>query len=324
MSKSIATAVAHPNIAFIKYWGNRDDALRIPMNASLSMNLAALSTTTSVEFRCDLQQDDLLIDGQSAAPAALQRVSAFLDIVREQMPEKQHAIIISRNNFPMGAGIASSASAFAALAAAASHAAGLDLDEAALSRLARRGSGSACRSIPAGFVEWLPGREDESSYAVSFAPAGHWNLVDLIAVVNRTHKEVGSTAGHALAATSPLQSARVADCPRRLALCRQAILEKDFVAFAAIVELDSDMMHAVMQTSTPPLLYWEAATLELMQKVRSWRSQGLPVCYTIDAGPNVHVLCQQQDATQVEELLQQITAVQAVYRSDTGSGVQLV
>ena len=318
------TATAHPNIAFIKYWGNRDNALRIPMNGSISMNLESLSTTTSVEFSKDFQQDDLVIDGKNASPQALQRVSTFLDIIRGQMPEKQYAIVISLNSFPMGAGIASSASAFAALAAAASKAAGLELDTAALSRLARRGSGSACRSIPDGFVEWQPGKTDEESYASSIAPADHWHLVDLIAVVSRSHKEVGSSAGHTLASTSPLQNARVADSPRRLQICRQAILDKDFQNFADIVELDSNLMHAVMMTSTPGLFYWEPATLDLIKKVHTWRADGLQVCFTIDAGPNVHLLCPAEDAAAVESQLKLVNGIETIYRSDPGQGVQLI
>jgi len=320
------TALAHPNIAFIKYWGNRDEALRLPMNSSLSMNLDALSTTTSVEFRKEFKHDALVIDGQDASPQALQRVSAFLDIIRAQMQEKDlKAIIISQNNFPMGAGIASSASAFAALAAAAAKAAGLDLDEASLSRLARRGSGSACRSVPNGFVEWQAGTSDADSYAFSIAPAEHWQLVDLIAVVSHAHKEVGSSAGHALASTSLLQNTRVADCPRRMQICRQAILEKDFLAFAEIVELDSNLMHAVMMTSSPPILYWEPGTVAIMKKVIEWRSQGLQVCYTIDAGHNVHVLCLAQDASQLEKLLQEaIPGVEMIYHSHAGGGVQVL
>jgi len=325
MNSLAATAIAHPNIAFIKYWGNQDDILHIPLNGSLSMNLAALTTTTSVEFRTDLRQDDVVIDGRSASPAALQRVSAFLDLIRIYMPEKNvKAIVISQNNFPMGAGIASSASAFAALAAAASRAAGLELEETALSRLARHGSGSACRSIPDGFVEWLPGRDDEDSYAVSIAAPTHWQLVDLIAVVNRTHKSVGSSTGHALAASSPIQLARVADCARRLEICRKAILERDFTTFADIVEQDSNLMHAVMMSSSPRLLYWEPATLAIMSKVQTWRAEGLQACYTIDAGPNVHVLCPQELADEVQAQLQTMEEIKILFRSPAGEGTHLV
>ena len=135
--------------------------------------------------------------------------------------------------------------------------------------------------------------DDETSYAYSIAPADYWDLVDCVAVISRVHKPTGSTEGHALADTSPLQAARLADAPRRLDLCRQAILERDFEALAQVVELDSNMMHAVMMTSSPPLVYWQPATLAIMHAVSTWRQQGLPACYTNDAGPNVHVLCLQ-------------------------------
>jgi len=317
------TALAHPNIAFIKYWGNRDETLRIPMNSSLSMNLDALSTITSVEFRSDLKQDELIIDGLNASPDATKRVSTFLDHIRSRTPEKNKAAVISQNNFPMATGIASSASAFAALAAAASKAAGIELDTAELSRLARRGSGSASRSVPDGFVEWQAGNSDEDSYAFSIAPASYWHLVDLIAVVCHSPKKVASSRGHTLAATSPLQSARVADSQRRLQICRKAILEKDFSTFAEIVELDSNLMHAVMMTSTPQLIYWEPATLEIIKKVIEWRSQGLPVCYTIDAGPNVHLLCPLDSMHTVESMLKSLNSITYLFRSLPGSGVQV-
>ena len=147
---------------------------------------------------------------------------------------------------------------------AASTAAGLNLSEAELSRLARRGSGSASRSIPGGFVELQAGATDADSYSFSIAPPEHWDLVDCVVIVSAGHKKTGSTEGHALAETSPLQVARVADAPRRLDLCRRAILERDFEAFASIVELDSDMMHAVMMTSTPGLFYWQSASITVM------------------------------------------------------------
>jgi len=165
-----ATAIAHPNIAFIKYWGNKDEIFRIPQNSSISMNLAELYTTTSVHFSESYKADLLWINDSSERGAALTRVSQFLDIVREWSNEKLYAAIGSETNFPSSAGIASSASAFAALALAATKAVGLDLSEKDLSRLARRGSGSASRSIPSGFVEWHAGTDDSNSYSESFAP----------------------------------------------------------------------------------------------------------------------------------------------------------
>lgn len=317
-SSHTASACAHPNIAFIKYWGNRDETLRLPANGSISMNLDGLETRTSVTFSETQPDDSLNLNDQPVSGAGLNRVSAFLDIVREMAGIQMRAEVLSENNFPLGAGIASSAAAFAALALAASRAAGLNLDEASLSRLARRGSGSACRSIPAGFVEWQVGRDEADSYAVSIAPPGHWNLVDCIAVVSSEQKSTGSTEGHAQAGSSPLQAARVADAPRRLEICRKAILERDFAALTEIVELDSDMMHAVMMTSRPPLFYWKATTLTVMQAVREARVKGLPVCYTIDAGPNVHVITEGAKAEQVTGLLQSIPGVKEVRRAGAG------
>ena len=318
MPPSTALAQAHPNIAFIKYWGNRDPVLRLPANGSLSMNLAGLWTRTRVTFRPDLSQDRLVINGQPAAGASLTRVSTVLDRVRALSGRTEAALVESVNNFPIGAGIASSAAAFAALAVAAAAAAGLNLDERALSRLARLGSGSACRSVPGGFVEWLPGTSDEDSYAYSLAPAEHWNLADCIAVVSTAHKRVGSSQGHALADTSPLQAVRVRTAPQRLSLCRQAIRQRDFVALAEVAELDAHLMHAVMQTSRPPLLYWEPGTVAVMQAVRSWRATGLPVAYTIDAGPNVHILCPLEVADTVAKRLREVPGVRQVLTATPG------
>ena len=216
----IATALANPNIAFIKYWGNRDNALRLPVNGSISMNLDGLSTRTTVSFQPSLPFDELIINGHEVIGKGLERVSLILDIVREMAGIKERAEVMTENNFPSGAGIASSASAFAALTLAGSTAAGLNLSEPELSRLARRGSGSASRSIPSGFVEWQAGTTDEDSFAFTIAEPDHWNLVDCVAIVSASHKKTGSTEGHSIAPTSPLQTARVTDAPRRLEICR--------------------------------------------------------------------------------------------------------
>ena len=323
MSNSTAIAVAHPNIAFIKYWGNRDSQLRIPANSSLSMNLAGLETRTQVTFSDVLDNDCLSVNGESVPAEGMARASQVLDLVREMAGLDCFAEVSSQNNFPTGAGIASSASAFAALSLAASTAAGLKLDECQLSRLARRGSGSACRSIPTGFVEWQAGTDHESSYAYSIAPPEHWDLVDCIAITSEVHKPTTSSEGHKLAPTSELQSARLSGVHARLERCRKAIFERDFDNFAMTVELDSDLMHAVMMTSTPPLLYWQPATIAIMREVRSWRKSGLDVCYTIDAGPNVHVLCLGGSASQVCELLSQIPGVTQVLSARPGGPAHL-
>jgi diphosphomevalonate decarboxylase len=288
------------------------------------MNLDGLFTRTAVSFSPSAQTDSLLLNNRPVTGPGLDRGSYILDIVRGMADLPHRAEVVSENNFPAGAGIASSAAAFAALALSASKAAGLDLSEAQLSVLARRGSGSASRSIPAGFVEWMAGTSDENSYAVSIAPPEHWALTDCVAVVNAGHKKTGSTEGHALAWTSPLQGARVDDAPRRLEICRQAILQRDFAAFAEIIELDSDMMHAVMMTSTPPLMYWQAATVEIFHAVREWRAAGLPCAYTVDAGANVHVLCPREQAGAVEKNLRDLPGVRDVLVAQVGGAARIV
>ncbi len=321
MTTAIAQACA--NIAFIKYWGDRDAALRLPSNGSISMNLDGLYTRTEVSFNPGLKKDTLTINAFPISGPGLARVSVLLDRVRHLAGIALCARVSSQNNFPVGAGLASSASAFAALSLAASAAAGLQLSEQDLSRLARTGSGSACRSVPGGFVEWQAGESDADSFAFSIAPPDHWSLADCIAVVSQAHKFTGSTEGHARAYTSPLQAARQAEVPRLLMECRRAILERDFDSLAIVTELDCQLMHAVMMTSSPPLLYWQPATLSVMQAVRSWRRGGLPVCYTIDAGPNVHVICEAGAAAQVSVQLGEVPGVSQVLVASPGGPARL-
>jgi diphosphomevalonate decarboxylase len=324
MSDQIATARSCSNIALIKYWGNRDNDLRLPSNGSISLNLAGLETVTTVRFMPELRADRLFLNGDRAARDSLKRVSQHLDHIRKLAGSTLSAEIISQNNFPMGTGIASSASAFSALTLAACRALGLELTERALTTLARLGSGSASRSIPGGYVEWHAGTDHESSYAESIAPADHWNLIDLVAVVSESHKEVGSTGGHALAATSPLQEARVRDCERRLSACRAAILARDFEALAAIAELDTLMMHAVMLTSTPALVYWSPVTIQIISNVPEWRRRGTPTFFSIDAGPNVHVLTTPDYVQPVKERLLDMGGVEQVITGTPGGPAHLL
>ena len=319
MSNRKATAVSCANIALIKYWGNRDERLRLPANASLSMNLAGLETRTTVAFDEGLAEDEVKIGGEAQTDRAKERVMTHLGHIRARARITWKARVDSRNNFPAGAGLASSASAFAALTLAGAKAAGLSLSEQELSALARLGSGSAARSIPAGFVEWQTGETHAESFAFSVAPPDHWALVDVVAVVSKAHKAVGSTGGHAIAGTSPLQAARVASAPERLRRCREAVLSRNFYELAEVVEADSNIMHAVMMTSTPPLYYWEPLTLVVMKFVREWRAEGLRVCFTIDAGPNVHCLCPVETAPEVERRLRDLGVMETLTATPGGA-----
>lgn len=317
------TAQAFSNIAFIKYWGNCDPHIRIPANGSISMNLDGLFSCVQVDFNSDITHDELILNGEPTTGPPLLRVSQHLDRIRRMAGIETFAQIIGSNNFPMGAGIASSASAFAALSLAGSQAAGLDLSEQELSRLARQGSGSACRSIPSGFVEWQVEGCEQDSYAHSIAPPEHWDLVDCIAIISREHKATGSTEGHNLAYTSPLQVARVEDAPRRLDICRRAILERDFDTLTEIVEMDSNLMHAIMMTSDPPLFYWLPATIAVIEAVMNWREDGFPAFYTIDAGPNVHVICPGDYQGELTRKLSGVQGVQEVINAGIGGPARL-
>lgn len=317
-------AQASPNIAFIKYWGNRDHELRIPANGSISMTLGDLFTTTRVTLDPNLTEDKLIINDETASATARMRAQSLLEWIRVQANSDTHALVESENSFPMGTGIASSASAFAALTVAACNAYGLELDTLALSRIARRASGSAARSLFPGYVELHSAEMDEGAYAESLHTQDHWTLIDLIAVVDTAHKTVSSSEGHFFADTSPIQTARVADAPRRLEICRQALQNRDFDQLAYIVEQDSNLMHAVMLTSTPPLLYWQPGTLSVMHAINQWRAEGLEVCYTIDAGPNVHCICTPSSLNEVKSQLSRLDPIRKIFESTPGSGAKLL
>jgi len=323
-SEYSATAMASPNIAFIKYWGNINEELRLPVNGSLSMNLDGLATTTRIKFSPVFTEDSLEINGNPIQGVGLGRVKTVLNAIRADAGKPLFAMVSSENNFPSGAGIASSASAFAALAFAAVNALGMRVSTERISRFARLGSGSASRSVPDGFVEWFAGDSDESSFASSIAGADHWNLADCVLVVSDGHKKTGSTEGHKLAASSPLQTARVADAPRRIEICRRAILERDFGQLTAIIQLDSDLMHAVMMTSQPALFYWTPETLRIIESVRNLQMGGLPVAYTIDAGPNVHLITELKNVEQVIKAVKNLDGIIQILRTRAGKGARLV
>lgn len=317
------TVRAGSNIAFIKYWGVADASLNLPLNSSISMTLADAYTTTTLEWDQEgvLAQDEIALDGQATTGKAAARLVRHLDRIRALAGIDQRARMVSKNNFPMAAGIASSASGFAALTVAGCLAAGLELETARLSALARLGSGSACRSLFGGFVLWDRGDSDATSLARPLFPHDHWDLYDLVAVVSREAKAVSSEGGHRLAQTSGLNACRVSQAEHALPLVRQAILERDLATLGPILEQDALAMHAVMMTSTPSLVYWQPATLEIIQAVRLWRGQdGLNAYFTIDAGPNVHVLCAARDAPAVQAHLAALASVQDVLVSRPGPG----
>jgi diphosphomevalonate decarboxylase len=226
------------------------------------------------------------------------------------------ARVDSHNDFPAGAGVASSASAFAALSLAATRAAGLDLDERALSILARKGSGSACRSVPGGFVEWLSGASDPESYARQVAPPEHWDLRVLTVTFDVQPKAVSSLEGHRAALTSPFFAARLASVQETLRTVRSALLDRDFATLGCAAEREALNLHAVAMTSRVDekpwlsgILYWQPETLELLRSVQAWRQEGLPVYFSLDAGASVHLLCEAESESRLEEVLEDSLSV---------------
>ena len=328
-----------------------DEDLNIPLNNSISMTLADAHTTTTVAWDSSshLPTDTICIDGAKLQGAAAERIVAHLDRLRALAGVPYKARVVSNNNFPMASGIASSASGFAALTVAASAALGLQLDATRLSAVARQASGSASRSLFGGFVEWERGwgqgaseeekgeREGESllspnstlldslSVAHQMHDEEHWALRDVIAIVSTGAKRVSSSSGHRLAATSPFNAARAQCVNEWLATVRRAIAERDLSLLGPVLEADALAMHGVMMTSAPSLLYWQAGTLEVLHAVRAWREEeGLPVFFTIDAGPNVHLICEAETAAEVERRLRGLAAVRRVLNSGPGAGPQLL
>ncbi len=324
-----ATANAGSNIAFVKYWGVRKDRRHrlVPLNPSLSMTLDVARTTTTVEFLAGLRQDSCTINDRPAPPDALERVRRVLDRIRALAHRKDFARIASANHFPTSAGIASSASGFAALALAASRAAGLGEKQHNLVSVAVLGSGSACRSLYGGYVLWSPpdagGRRPSRLRQV--ACEDHWQLVDLVVILTRERKAVSSEQGHLLATSSPLLKGRLASLNRLLAKVKRAILHRDLPTLGKCLEADALCMHAVMMTSRPPLLYWEPATLAVLKTVQKLRvKRGLPCYFTIDAGPNIHVITTPDRATGVGRALKKAEGVREILRCPTGRGAFFV
>lgn len=308
------------NIAFIKYWGVSDASINIPLNNSISMTLADAYTTTTVEWHDSPEwtADQIELDGQVPSEKSRARLVRHLDRIRAIAGVDARAHVVSQNNFPMAAGIASSASGFSALSVAGCRSLGLELSTEQLSRLARLESGSASRSLFGGFVEWERGHDDESSVAHQMATAKHWELYDVVVVLETGEKRVSSAGGHKIAHTSPLLQGRLDTLDHALAEVRAAIDEKNLERLGPIIEQDAIAMHAVMMTSAPSLMYWSGATIELMKTTQLWREDGIPVYFTIDAGPNLHLMCEQPALEPVTSQLADLPYVKNVIVSGAG------
>jgi diphosphomevalonate decarboxylase len=321
------TAIANSNIALVKYWGKRDEKYILPNNGSISMTLDKLNTTTTVEFGSD--KDVVILNEKELTNSKeLEEVASHLNIIRKMAKIKDNAKVVSKNNFPTAAGLASSASGFAALSLAGSKAAGLDLSKKELSILARRGSGSASRSIEGGFVEWLRGqdKEGEDSYGKQIVPKEHWPGFRMVTtIVDTGEKKVKSRVGMAQTVSScPYYDKWLSTVKQDLDDVKKGILERDFTLVGTTAEHNALKMHATMITTKPSIIYWNAATMNIIHAVQDWRDEGLESYFTIDAGPQVKIMCLEKDTKEIQKRLKEMEGIKEVVVCQAGDGAHIL
>lgn len=319
-----ATAVAGANIAFIKYWGIRDEALVLPINPSISMTLGSCQSRCTVELLSAGAKTEILLQTGNRdlgpAPEAFSRgVEAQVERLCEWAGKSTPMRIAAHNNFPTGAGLASSASGFAALTVAVLGALGREIDTTEMSVLARlSGSGSAARSVFGGYVEWPAGERDEAGHAVQLAPPEYWELRNVVAIVDPRPKGVSSREGHRVAPSSPYYERRQEELPNRLEIVRRAIAARDIELLGPVIEKDAIELHLVAMSSSRPIFYWQAGTLAVIEAARRLRAGGVKVYCTIDAGPNVHLICRPENERAVAATMEGLEQVDYVIRDRVG------
>ncbi len=313
-----SSAIAHSNIALIKYWGRsqaHDPNLNIPLNDTVSMTKYGLSdeihlqTHITIEFSPDYDEDMVSIEGLEIAGRQRERIIRVVDHLRAMAKIEYKFRMASHNDFPIQAGLASSASAFAALALAAADALSLQFSREELSKIARLGSGSAARSIHGGFVYFHKGNSHETAFAEQICNRDCFDMNAVIAVVDVGKKEITSDEGHQFAHTSPFNEIRIQKSQQQAREIRKLILENKFDAVGQIAEANCLYMHSVMITSQPSLFYWQSTTLNIIKTIQQLRREGLPCYFTIDAGPNVHCLCQSKKMSELQQIIEKIEGV---------------
>ena len=307
-------AHAHPNIALVKYWGKQEKAGNLPATPNLSITLAGLTTVTQVE---DGTTDHFVLNGETSQDPKLQ---GWLNTLRDTFDVPPLHIDTS-NDFPTSAGLASSASGFAALITAINAHCELGLNQEMCSDWARKGSASAARSILGGFVALVPPQWQ----AVRLASQEHWPLEVVVAVTSNEAKSVSSGEGMERSRlTSPYYKAWLRDAATDFAAGSQAINDKDFQGLAAVAELSCLKMHSLMLTSQPTLSYWTPASVACMDRVRALREEGEDVFFTVDAGPQIKAVCLPGSADTVAAALAETPGVIDIIRSPLGHGARVV
>ena len=296
-----ATAVAHPIQGLIKYHGLADPVLRLPFHDSISVCTAPLTTRTTLEFG-DFPRDRATIDGRDVTARDMERIRSVVDAVRTKASLRTHFRMASVNDFPSNIGLGASASGFAALAMAASHAAGLNLSPEEISRFARRGAGSASRSVTGGFSKWKMGLTDEDSYATRLA--GEDVEMAMVVAVVPAFKQTEDA--HREALTSPFFHARLAEMPRLVAEMELAIRNRDVGAICSLAERDTLMLHGITMTGTGEMVLWQPDTLRVILAVRRLREKGIPAFFSIDTGATVYVNTVPDQADRVRQAIDEL------------------
>ncbi len=323
-NKYKATALAPSNLAFVKYWGRKDETLRLPTNASLSVALSGMTTKTTVEFSDILKKDEIVINETSLEDMPALKVTAHLDRVRKMSGISLPARVVSQNSFPTGTGLSSSSSGFAALSVAATAAAGLSLSKKDLSILSRQGSGSACRSIPDGFCEWYDGDSSDTSYAETLFPSDHWGLSFVVGVVSDHPKHVSSSDGQMTARTSPFFETRLKGMDAKIEQAKLLLRNKDFTPFGELVEAEALELHTIMLTQRPSLIYWTAGTVELMQLCQKWREDSIVESYfSVNTGQDIYFMVRREDEAKLVEMLKATGIVKDIIINHPGKGATL-
>lgn len=326
--KDVVTASGPSNIAFVKYWGKRDDKLILPCNSSLSLTLDMkdengkyFRAVTSVMRSKKLKDDVFYLNGtkQDLSDKDVLERFQIIDQLRHIAKSKDRLLVVSENSFPTGAGLASSAAGIAALVYATAGAFGLKLSEKELSIIARQGSGSSCRSVCGGFVVWNRGTQTDGrdSYAETVAPADHWpDIVDLVAIVSLSKKKVSSRAGmKQTVQTSPLYKLRPEYAEQNVKTVIDAIRKKDFVGLGDVIMRDSNNMHATMLDTNPPIMYLNDISKEIIYAITDLNAaEGRTIAaYTFDAGPNAHIITTKKDVQKVRKALEGIEGVERTH-----------
>lgn len=319
--KNRGKARAYANIALIKYWGKRDEELILPMNSSLSLTLDCFYTETEVIFNEELDKDYFYLNGHIQNKENTHKISIFLDLFRNKANINIPAMVKSNNHVPTAAGLASSASGFAALAAASNIASGLNLNKRELSIYARQGSGSATRSLYGGFVEWKKGTSQEDSYAIPIDDA-NWDIGMVIVLVNKGTKEVSSRQGmKRTVETSVFYKGWLKASKEDIGDIKRAIENKNFEEMGSIAERNGLRMHGTMLGANPPLSYWEPDSIRVMEIVRELRKKGISSYFTMDAGPNVKIICRLSQANIIKEKLRESFEDEQIIISGPGPGI---